>query len=53
MALKETKSIKVGPKLIQVLEKQKVRIEKELYGVRKASYYEAGEIIAMKITGEV
>ena len=44
--------VKIGPKLREVLDDQKRKIEDVTYNCVKPSDYEAGEIVAKKINGE-
>lgn len=45
--------IQIGPLLKKVLDEQMKSINEVTYGVCASSYYEAGEIIAKKMNGEV
>ena len=45
-------TIRVGPLMREVLDKQKQRIKEETYDVCNSSDYEAGEIIAKKVVKE-
>lgn len=45
--------IRVGPKLKAAIELQKENIKDVTYGICKPSDWEAGEIIAGKILGEI
>ena len=44
--------IKVGPKMMQVIDGQIESVKELTYGSVKSSIYESGEIIAKKILGE-
>lgn len=46
-------TIRIGPKLMSVIENQMKKIKDVTYGVVKDSPWEAGEIIAKKYLGEV
>lgn len=50
---REEFTIRIGPLLIEVLKKQLEQIKKATYDVCDTSYWEAGEIIAKKISNEV
>ncbi len=45
--------IKIGPLLREVLNKQKELIKKHTYDCVKGSDYEAGEIVAKKVEGDI
>lgn len=45
--------IRVGKKMMEVLNLQKKQIEEATYDVVKASDYEAGEILAKKFLNEI
>jgi hypothetical protein len=45
--------IRIGPELMEIIEKQMEKIKDITYGVVKDSPWEAGEIIAKKFKGEV
>jgi hypothetical protein len=45
--------IRIGPELMEIIEKQMEKIKDITYGVVKDSPWEAGEIIAQKFKGEV
>jgi len=46
-------TIRIGPLLKKVIEKQKEQIKEATYDICNPSDYEAGEIIAKKFIGEV
>lgn len=45
--------IRIGPELMEVIEKQMEIIKDLTYGVSKSSPWEAGEIVAKKVKGDV
>jgi len=45
--------VKIGPLLREVINKQKELINEHTYGCVKGSDYEAGEIVAKKLEGNV
>jgi len=53
MSEKEEFTIRIGPLLKAVLEQQKKQIKQATYDCVEPSDYEAGEIIAKKITNQV
>lgn len=50
---KEEFTVRIGPLLKKSLEKQKEKISEVTYDCVKSSDYEAGEIIAKKVEGEI
>lgn len=50
---REVYVIKVGPLLKKILDKQLSSIREATYGVCNSSYWEAGEIIAKKISNNL
>ena len=46
-------TVRIGPKLMAVIKGQMEKIREVTYGVVKDSCWEAGVVIAMKVTGEV
>ncbi len=50
---KEEFTVRIGPLLKELLEKQKELINEHTYGCVNGSDYEAGEIIAKKIDGRL
>lgn len=50
---KEEYRVRIGPRLRKILDKQKQLIKEATYDVCNASDYEAGEIIAKKVSQEV
>lgn len=51
--IKEEFTIRIGPLLKELIEKQKEIINKHTYGCVNGSDYEAGEIIAKKMEGKL
>lgn len=47
--MKEEYTVRIGKKLREVLDKQKIRIKEYTYNIVNPSDWEAGEIIADKI----
>ena len=45
--------VQIGPRLMKCLEEQLESIHKVTYGSVKSSFFEAGEILAKKFSGEV
>ena len=45
--------VKIGPELMEIINKQIEKIQIATYGVEKGSIWVAGEILAKKINGEV
>jgi hypothetical protein len=45
--------IRIGPELMDIIKKQMESIREVTYGIVKDSPWEAGEIIAKKLKGEV
>ncbi len=50
---KEEFRVRIGPLLKKVLDKQLSQIKNATYDVCDASYWEAGEIIAKKVSNEI
>ncbi len=50
---KEEHTIRIGPLLKKVLEKQMRAVREATYEVCESSYWEAGEIIAKKVADKV
>lgn len=50
---KKGRNVRLGPDLIKELDLQIDRISDATYGVVRASYFDAGEIISKKIKGEI
>jgi hypothetical protein len=46
-------TVRIGPELMELIEKQMERIKDVTYGVVKDSAWESGEILAKKLKGEV
>ncbi len=46
---KDSKRIRIGPLLLQVLEQQIKQVKEVCYDVVDTEYYEAGEIVAKKL----
>lgn len=51
--VKKSYVVRIGPLLMEILEKQLEGIREVTYGSVKSSYLESGEIIAKKFTGNV
>jgi len=50
---REEYTVLIGPKLKRVLDEQIASVDEVTYGCLKTSYFEAGEIVAKKVLGEV
>ena len=50
MVEKEEYTVRIGPLLRKMLDKQKIKIKEVTYDVVEASDYNAGEILAKKVS---